>query len=146
MNFQIDQSGKLEHTNRPTIVCLANGYIKTIKITAPEKQKLLRTIKEIEFPKQNYIYKLFAVLIFLIVKKEKIKFLEIDKEYPGNESIIKDTLIHLYSKYEIVIPEISFVLVGKESNCHKGGIAVFQYKEKPNIIIKAEKILEVLYA
>ena len=145
MSYQIDQSGKIEHTNRPTIVSLANSKTHTIKITAAQKQKLLKAAKEITQPKLNYVYKIFAVFIFLITKDEKINQLEIDKEYPGHESVIKDTLIYLYKKYELTLPEINFVLVGKRSNCHKHALAVYQEKEKPNIIVKAEKIFETLF-
>ena len=97
MSYQIDQSGKIEFTSRATVLALANGKVKSIKITAVEKQKLLKAVKEIESPKQNYVYKIFATLIFLMIRDEKIRTVEIDKEYPGHESIIKDTLIYLYS-------------------------------------------------
>lgn len=145
MSYQIDQSGKIEHTNKFTVIALANGKVKTIKITAAEKQRLVKAAKEITQPKKNYIYKLFAVLIFLITKDQKIALLEIDKEYPGHESVIKDTLIYLYKKYDLPLPEMDFVLVGRKSNCHKHALAVYRQKEKPTIIVKTEKIFETLF-
>lgn len=146
MKYQIDQSGKVESTNKATIIALANGKNKTIKITAVEKQKLLSAIKEIEYPKTNYIYRIFAAMIFILIKNEKFLTLEIDKEYSGHESVIKDMLIFLYSKSPLSMPEISFVLVGKKCNAHKVGILTFQDKLKPSIIVKAEEVLEVFYA
>ncbi len=144
MSYQIDQSGKIEYTSRSTVVALANGKVRSIKISATEKQKLLKAVKEIETPKQNYIYKIFAILIFLLIK-ENVKSVEIDREYPGHESVIKDTLINLFSKYKLTLPEVSFILVGKKSNSHIKALAVYQEKEKPEVIIKAERVFETLY-
>lgn len=51
MKFEIDQSGKLEHTNRLTIVAYANGRIKVLKISSVEKRKLIRAFRELERPR-----------------------------------------------------------------------------------------------
>lgn len=145
MAYQIDQSGKIENTNRSTIVALANGKKITIKISAREKQKLLAGLKKLEWPKTNYVYKVFATLIFLLIRDEKIGILEVDREYFGHESVIKDILIHLYNKQNLRMPEVTFVLVGKKSNAHKIALATFQSTLKPTIIVKAEIVFEVLY-
>ena len=144
MAYQIDQSGKIEQTNRATVVTLANGFTVTIKISAAEKQKLLKAVREIENPNTNYIYKIFAVMIFLLLDK-KIKYLAIDKEYPGHDSVIKDTLIYLSNKFGKKLPEISFTLVGKKCKAHKTALLTFQKRKKPDMIIKSEQIIEVLY-
>lgn len=145
MAYQIDQSGKIEKTNKATVVALANRKKKTVKITAIEKQKLLAALREIELPRTNYIYKVFAALIFILIKDEAVNTLEIDKEYTGHESIIKDTLIYLYRKINQSMPEITFLSVGKKSNSHRIALATFQSKIKPTIIVKGEKVLRILY-
>lgn len=144
--FQIDQSGKIEHTSKLTIVALANGKKKSIKISATEKQKLLAALKELEYPKTNYIYKFFATLIFILIKDEKIDTLEVDREYYGHESVIKDMLISLHSRYNLKMPDVTFLLIGKKSNSHKLALGTFQTKLKPTIIVQAEYVLEVFYA
>ena len=145
-NYLIDQSGKVEHTAKPTIVALANGKILTIKISAVEKRKLIGAMKEIDFPKQFYVYKIFATLIFILLKKAKTKRVIIDREYPGHESIVKDMLIYLFTKNELNLPEIEFGLVGKKVAAHIKGLATYQGKIKPTIIVKTEEILEVIYS
>src|SRR5688572_2718300 len=115
MAYQIDQSGKIEDTARPTIVAFSNSKSGSIKISSSEKRHLLSAIKALEYPKQNYIYKIFATLIFILIRASRVQYLQIDIEYPGHNSVIKDTLIHLYGKYELQLPEIEFKLVGKKS-------------------------------
>ena len=145
MGYQIDQSGKIERTNKTTVVALANDNLKSIKITAVEKQRLLAALKEIEYPKTNYVYRVFATLIFILTRNEKLETLEIDKEYPGHESVIKDMFIHLYSHYNLKMPEIAFTLVGKKSSAHKIALPTFQAKLKPTVIVRAEEVLKMFY-
>jgi len=68
-SVQIDQSGKVEDTNKLTIVALANGKLKSLKISAVEKQKLVKTMRILDYPKKAFIYKIFAGLVFLLIKK-----------------------------------------------------------------------------
>lgn len=145
MTYQIDQSGKIEHSGQVTVVAVANGVTKSIFIGAGEKQKLIKIMRATDFPKKTYVYKIFATLIFLLIQGENIKHVEIDKEYPGNESVIKDTLIFLYRENKRKIPEIRFTLVGKKSPAHIEALAVFQRNKKPSKIVKCSDVLEVIY-
>lgn len=143
--YAIDQSGKVEHTSKATVVCLANSKCLTVKISAVQKQRLIATMKELEYPKHFYIYKIFATFIFILLKKEGIKRVIIDKEYPGHESVIKDTLIYLFAKNNLDLPEIEFGLIGKKVQAHIKGLRTYQAREKPTIIATAKNILELLY-
>lgn len=146
MIYQIDQSGKIEQTNKVTIIALANGKKTTIKITSTEKQKLIKTILELDKPKKKYVHKIFAALLFLLLKNEKIKdTITIDKEYYGHEADIKNILLQLFEKHKSKIPEIDFGLVGKKSPAHNSGIKVFRKEHRPTLVITAKDILEVLY-
>lgn len=143
--YQIDQSGKIEHTNKSTIVALANGNITTVKISAIEKQKLIKAMAEFRKPNKTYAYDIFSALIYILLKRHLITRVEIDKEYPGHEAGIKERLIQLLKKNGDKIPEISFGLVGKKCNAHIVGLLVFQEKSKPTIVIKAKEIMEVIF-
>lgn len=89
MTYQIDQSGKIEDTNKLTIVAYANGKIKSLKIGATEKQKLLTVMRTLDYPKHNYVYKVFAALVYFLLADEKIDSVVIDREYLGHEATIK---------------------------------------------------------
>ncbi len=145
MTVYIDQSGKVEDTKQITVIAFANGHTRSIKIGAKEKQKLVRTMRDRDFPKKSFVIKIFAGLIFLLLKKQNVDWAKIDKEYPGNEAVIKNILVQLFEKFAISAPEISFVLVGKDSSAHKIALKTFQKKIKANIVVEAKDILRLFY-
>lgn len=48
--LEIDQSGKVEDTNKLTVVAFSNGKIKSLQISAREKQKLVKAMRGIDHP------------------------------------------------------------------------------------------------
>ncbi len=142
MTYQIDQSGKVEDTNKLTTVCVANGKVKTLKISPKEKRKLITTMRILDAPKKIFIYKTFAALVFLLIKDEKITRVSIDKEYPGHEAFIKEIILRLYKKIKYKLPIIEFSLIGKTSLAHKIAIETFRGMRKP----KAETVIALFYA
>lgn len=52
----------------------------------------------LDFPKRTFIYKIFAGLVYLLLKDEKIEEVVIDKEYPEHEATIKNIIIQLFQK------------------------------------------------
>lgn len=145
MIYQIDQSGKIEQTNRPTIVALANGKSKTLKISAIEKQRLIKTMLELDYPQKNYTHKIFGAMIFLLLYRSKITDVLIDTEYSGHSASIKEIVMQLFQKTQAICPEISFGYIGKKSNAHHLAIEIFRNKKKADIIILGKDILRVLY-
>src|SRR3990167_8219729 len=119
MRIEIDQSGKLEYTSKPTVVGFANGKCESIIISASEKQKLLKKAYKINRPKvYRYKYKVFAILIYLLIKNEKLlNYLTIDREYPGQENLIKSYLLNYLRKTHpnISKQDIVFRTIGKAS-------------------------------
>lgn len=63
MRIEIDQSGRVEYTSKPTVVGFSNNKERTIIIAATEKQKLQRYFHRINKPRM-FTYTLFAFLIF----------------------------------------------------------------------------------
>lgn len=145
MQYQIDQSGKVEDTHRLTIVAFANGKVKSLKISAVEKQKLVKALRAFDYPKKSFVLKIFATLIFLLIKNEKIEEVVIDREYLGNESTIKNIIVQHFRKARIKEPDIIFAEIGKKSPAHKVALEVFRGKREPDMIVEAKQIIQVLY-
>lgn len=143
MKFYIDQSGKIENTNKLTIVAFANGKTKSIKINGREKRKLVTYFRRIAGLKKIYIYKIFSAMIFLLLKGERVEYLIIDREYPGHEGKIKLDLIAFFQKSEKSLPDISFTLITKNSPAHKIAIDTFRGKRKADVVVSSEDVLKL---
>jgi len=146
MKYYIDQSGKIEDTHRLTIIAMANGKVHVLRISAVEKQKLIQVMKQLEYPRKNYIYKIFSGLIFtLVTKYKKISEIVIDKEYPGHDADIKLFLLQLYEKAKIIHPEIVFDYIGKKNQAHKSALDAYRGNIKPDVIVKTEDLIRLFY-
>ena len=145
MIYQIDQSGKVEDTNKLTIVAFANGEVKSLKISAKEKQKLVTAMRVLDYPRKIFIYKIFATLMFLLIKDEKVEEVIIDKEYPGHEAVIKDVIRGLFKKEGKDMPIINFAYISKKSMAHKIALEIFKGKREADAIIKADGVMKLLY-
>ncbi len=141
MVYQIDQSGKVEDTSSLTIVAVANGKTKTLKIAGREKRKAILVLRKQDYPKKVFIYKLFAALIYLLLKGEKISEVIIDKEYPGHEATIKLILVNFYRKFQKLSPQIHFMEITKNSPAHKIAIETYRGKIKPDMVVNSEEVL-----
>lgn len=146
MRIEIDQSGKVEDTKKLTVVCLANGKAKTLLISAQEKRKVLIVMRALDKPHKNFVFRIFAGLIFLLIRDEKVDSLVIDREYPGHEAVIRNILLSLFDKNKIKSPKVSFGQIGKKSRAHKEAISVFHGKRKPDIVVKASDVLKIFFS
>lgn len=147
MPAEIDQSGKIEWTQKPTVVALSNKTQFTILISAKEKRKLQVSLRS-RTPKRNITkqrIRTFAILVFLLLKEspELRENVIIDVEYTGYDQQIKTHIINLFRKYDRPIDpdKISFRLIGKKSKAHQLAIETFRKRRKPDLIIVAEDIL-----
>lgn len=145
MKIEIDQSGKLEDTHKPTVVGFSNKVNKTVIISSIEKQKLQKYFRKIGKSRQ-YIYRTFAILIYYLIKdKNKISQIIIDQEYPGQEALIKGFLLEYLdiSKIKIDKKSIYFDEIGKSAKIH--GIVWSAYtNKKADFKLSAKDILKNL--
>lgn len=146
MKIEIDQSGRIEYTNKPTVIGFSNHKDKTIIIFATEKQKLQRYFRKIGKPRL-FVYTLFALLIALLLKHEReIDEIIIDQEYPGKDDLIKNYLLIFLRKSgrEIDKREIIFRQIGKKAKVH--GIVNTSYRnKKSDLKITANEVIEYLH-
>lgn len=130
MKIEIDQSGKLEDTHKPTVIGFYGIKNKTIMILAPEKQRLQKYFRKINKPR-IYIYATFSILICLLIKNERnISEMIIDREYPGKEALIKNYLLTYFKKINRDIDKrsIYFRELGKKASVHE--LVVTSYRQK----------------
>ncbi|KPJ54897.1 hypothetical protein AMJ47_02380 [Parcubacteria bacterium DG_72] len=142
MYIKIDQSGKIEDTRVNTALAFSDGRRKTILIDRREKRKL----QEI-FRKNNkhhvFIFKTFAILIFLLIKNDltEIQRIGIDLEYPGKDYLIKDYLLTMIRKYRSFDKrDIIFIKVDRKTKAHELAINVHRGHIKPDIMVTKEDI------
>lgn len=148
MEIFIDQSGRLEFTKVDTVIAFsAKGHLsKSILIKAKEKRKLQEYFRKI--CKENiFIYKSFAVLIFLLIRTDlpKINSINIDLEYQGKNNIINNYLLTLIRKHGKFFntSQIRFKEVG-HIDCHWCAIETFRKNRKPDIKVKFKDLVEFI--
>ena len=147
MNIEIDQSGKLEATNRKTVIAFSNNKKHFISILPKDKQILQKFFRDAGKP-EMFIYRVFAILCFLLIKDHLLEIdgLTIDQEYLGKSSIIKDLILNLirkenpnFNKSKIVFDHIT-----KKSNAHWVAYETFTSKSTTGKVIKYKEVLKYL--
>jgi len=141
MKYQIDQSNKVEHTNKTTYVCLSNSNSFVCSISSKEKQILKLFFRKLDKP---LIFKLFtfSVLCAKVISTSKAKSVTIDNEYAGNENNIKSFIIQILQIEKLSEPDISFAKAGKHAKSHLLGYKAMKMKNKGKVF-KADEIIKL---
>lgn len=142
MKFEVDQSGRIEETNRHTIISIANKvYSFTVKIDSKSKKIIQKKFQKLKKPKMFGVYG-FASGVIILVRNSKIKnsVLIIDIEYDGYNKILKEIFI----KYLDKSLEYRFLNIGKSSPAHKSAYSTFKKYTKANYIIKLEELEKLM--
>jgi len=76
----IDQSGKVEYTNKQTVVAYSNGRNKALFISSISKKKIQKVFRDAGKP-DLFAYRTFAILIYLLIKEDlnKLSIITIDR-------------------------------------------------------------------
>lgn len=138
--MEIDQSGRVEETNRSTIVALADkNNAFTIELPARVKIELLNVYRRLGKPKAFPVI-VFSQLVFMTMLRSKLfpKILIIDIEYPSHENSIKNIIITSCKRFKKMAPEIYFSNIGKKDPAHISAWKTYTKNKKPNIILKIE--------
>jgi hypothetical protein len=149
MQADVDMSGRIEETNRPTVVALANGAVASIFISPRDKRKVIETLKRRKPERERkYIYiRVFSALLFLLLEHEigKLSLVVVDPEYPGYEADIKDWVLTLCRRNVVPVlrDQIMFRQVGKKSPAHELAYQTYKGKLQPDRIITAEEVLRL---
>lgn len=142
MIIQINQSNKIEQTNKDSIVGLADEKTFTVII----KKKVKRKLQE-DFRKQGkprlFVYRTFIASIVLLIEYAKLKNVSkiiIDLEYFGKDKMLKSMFLEMWSRFFTEVPEISFEKVGKDSKVHNVCYLTMKGKYKIGKVLSYEEI------
>ncbi len=145
MNYEIDQSGRIEYTTHDSVIAFGNGHSKAILISKREKRILQGYFRRANKPTM-FVLQTFSTLIFLLIKDDldHIGSLIIDEEYEGRHNIIKKYLLQILKQidYEFDPKRIHFACIGKKSSAHKKAISVFRKKQKADIVVTSKDVLK----
>ena len=142
MRIEIDQSNKIEKTNKDTIIGLTNNKTFTVLIKAREKRKLQEEFRRQGKPRL-FVYRTFIAGVVLLIKYaclENLSEVIIDEEYFGKERILKSMFLEMLSRYSDKIPEIGFERIGKKSGAHNISYLTMKGKYKPDKVIGYNEI------
>lgn len=142
MKYEVDQSGRIEETNRPTIISIANkNYSYSVKIDSKIKRSIQKKFQIIGKPKMFSVYG-FASGVIILIKKSKVKnsVVTVDVEYDGYNKILKE----IFEKYLDSSIEFRFISIGKKSPAHIVAYSVFKNKANPNYLIKIQEIEKLM--
>jgi len=146
MKHEVDQSGKVEKTNKDTILAFSNDIQYSIRIPGKVKRKLKQ-----KFRKQNrirlFVYRIFAAGIVLLIKNHlrKINVLIIDREYPGHEKWITNMILEMLKRMRRKQPDIRFSQIGRKSNAHYVAYGTAIKKRKPDKTISFKEIADLVF-
>ena len=147
MHVEVDQSGKIEWTQKPTALAFANGTHFSIFVSAKAKRELFSELKlrRVSRSETKLHILVFATLLFLLLKDHisRLESVVVDVEYHGHDRAIKEHFLNLCRRHRLKVPPqlLSFHLVGKKSPAHDLAIQVFRGKTKADKEIKASEVL-----
>lgn len=142
--YHLDQSIRIEQTNKDTIIGLANMANEksyTLIISARIKRQIQEHYRRHGLPKR-YMVDLFIAAVILTIKRShfSISELAIDQEYPGYENLII-TIIEKYSKGNI---KVHVATIGKHSPAHLAAYGVYIHKRKANGQATFQSLMKIL--
>jgi hypothetical protein len=146
---EIDQSGKIEKTNKPTAVAFSDSQMGGSVLVPQEVKKLAFTYLEERFGRDKInIIRIFAASTVVLLRAYNLKVasLIIDREYPGYDPILKNLIVDYGRKLGLQLDaeDISIQEIGKKSEAHWLAYDVFTKKKKAGRTIQLRDLLKVL--
>ena len=152
MPIEVDQSNKVERTEKDTILAFANEQCAALVIPARIKRQALEHLIERGKPRKVAYLMIFAAGLFLLLRDylaqprlggERII---IDTEYSGQEANIRAMLLRHAQRLGLALSSerIIFAQVGKKSNAHNLAWRVQRGKTVPEYWVTLQDLLGLL--
>jgi hypothetical protein len=143
---EVDQSIKVEQTNRDTVIAFSNGERFALLIPAVVKRQASRYLtRQGKSNKRIYLF-LFVLSLYHLLRAhgEKVSVLVIDIEYDGQEQNIKALLFQFLAADKENRPKVVFKSIGKKSGAHDLAISVVRGERKANSTITFAEFVKPL--
>jgi hypothetical protein len=144
---EIDQSGRIDQTDRDTVLAVANGIQYSVLFPKAEKVACLQMLRQRwsgRTPASLYVL-LFATLLYFLIREHitKLDYVTIDVELETHESRIKEHLLNLFRRRGVTVDpgKIGFGHVGKKSPAHQLAWRVYNRKAEPSRVLTADDVL-----
>lgn len=148
MIVEVDQSIKVEQTNRDTVIAFSNGEQFALLISAHVKRKAILHFQEAGKNKKRISLLLFVLALYHLTKNrlERLKVIIIDVEYDGQEQDIKALLLQFIAMDKYNRPQIVFQSIGKKSRAHSLAISITRGSRKADRTITFDEFIQPLRA
>ncbi len=143
----VDQSGKIEQTNFPSVIAGSNEEQRALLIPAQAKREILERLKRRGHESKAAVLMIFAAGLALLLRDwQQASIILIDDEYTGQQPAIKSRLLlYLERSKAAVSPDvIRFGRVGKSSPAHRLAIAVHRGRRAPDHIVTTGELWALL--
>lgn len=107
MQVEVDQSGKIEWTQKPTVLAFANGKHFSIFLSAQAKRAILKEVANRRPNRSRTMHRLlvFATLLYILLKDhvDNINLVKLDIEYTEHEATIREHVLNLFRRRKRVV-------------------------------------------
>ena len=93
MTYDVDQSGKVENTEKNTVICVSNGRIVILLLRRGPKRLIQKYFRSLNRGRDFVLFTFAAMVGLALDKIDKNNLVVIDTEYPGKNHIIKKLII-----------------------------------------------------
>lgn len=134
--YYIDQSGKIEQTDKQTVLSCVNDEVSAVILSAKDKRRLQEYFRKQGQPRL-FIVAVFTICLYYLLKSKKNCTVKIDKEYEGQTEVIFKILNNLLKNKNI---SVVWANLGKNSKAHDIAYKIFKEKITLGEKLETEKV------
>ena len=146
MQYEVDQSGKVEQTEHDTVLTLSNDVCFAVVLKKKDKRALETYFRKIGM-RVHFPYLVFsALLAILFYQVDPKSGILVDREYYGHEDLIEEKTT-VYLKKLGLRRKIYYVFgfVGKLSPAHALAAKVSRKRRKFDLEVAAEELIDLMF-
>ena len=148
MEVHIDQSIKIEQTNRDTIIGVSNHVSFTIALKGSVKKLLQKDFRKFGEPR-SFVLRTFSAAVVVALLHGKFgehQQVAIDKEYDGHEDMLLKLMTIMWkASTNHTFPAIHFLNIGKGSPAHKVAYLTSRKKRPVDYFVRHAELRRLVF-